>query len=385
MKTQISKLCIAASLGLLIQSGCASLPFGNVWQKEAEIKPHNQPIVATDAAATKAEKPWWKFGGKQDQVKETPASLVTIWSNAVVSQPRGAVRGLGGRIYFYDENHQPTEVDGDMTIYIYDDTNAVSEKLAQKPSRTVKFTRDELAQKLTPTSFGPSYSVWIPWDEVGGHKTELSLIPVFRSTSDGQVVTGKQASHLLPGAEPPQFAKQIRQRKPSDVSLANYRRDKNENNARVRQASAVQAAREEDRGTTTIKLPRSMQKRLVRNANRRRQANAPADESTSDGRCEAIDVNSRPRTKPFRHGLLNAQSLQNPALTKAVRVPMRQPTLLQRLTRLTDCGRANPQFVLHLGHTRFESRHFPQQDSVVLGRNLAPQHDRSTFGNERHV
>jgi hypothetical protein len=51
---------------------------------------------------------------------------------------------------------------------------------------------------MSKSELGPSYSFWLPWDEVGGPQTEISLIARFEPNG-GSIVIGEQTKHLLPG------------------------------------------------------------------------------------------------------------------------------------------------------------------------------------------
>ena len=103
------------------------------------------------------------------------------------------MRGVGGRLYFYDQQRLPIKIEGDLIVYVYDD-----EKNATQPDRKVVISADEFETKFSETDFGPSYSVWIPWDKVGNPQQSISLVPVFKSTS-GQLVVGDHSRTILPG------------------------------------------------------------------------------------------------------------------------------------------------------------------------------------------
>jgi hypothetical protein len=63
------------------------------------------------------------------------------------------------------------------------------------------FTAEQFTQHFSQTDIGASYSIWIPWDAVGGDQMRISLVPSFR-TAAGKVVQGDQALVGLPGRRP---------------------------------------------------------------------------------------------------------------------------------------------------------------------------------------
>ena len=143
-------------------------------------------------------KPWteWKESWTEESVK-IPQQMVVVWSDAVYKQVgKPAVRGFGGRIYFYDSQQQVVSVEGKLTIFGFDDSHRQFSGI--QPDRRFIFKPEHLKQHHSETTLGASYSVWIPWDEVGGEQKKITLIPVFHSL-DGQLVRGEQTLNVLPG------------------------------------------------------------------------------------------------------------------------------------------------------------------------------------------
>jgi hypothetical protein len=197
-----------------------------------------------DPKTSENDSRWWK---KDDLPPvEPPVKIVAIWANSVFNEPgMGPTRGLGGRVYFYNAKHKPVRVDGELTVFLYDDTSEVDRE-TQEATKRVTFSADEVAEKYTPTEFGPSYSFWLPWDTVAGERAQLSVIPVFNGKS-GEMLVGEQARYLLPGKNPTVVAEQEQE----GVIPASFE-DQNKVSGSLQLNSS------------TIKLPPSMQRRLRR-------------------------------------------------------------------------------------------------------------------------
>jgi hypothetical protein len=224
-----SRLTLALMLGMLTTVGCQSLSGGKKW-----------------------------FGKEEKVEYATPNKVVAIWTDAVHNQTgMKPTRGLGGRIYFYDSHHKAVQVSGGLTVFVYDDTNP-DNRNAQEPTRKVSFTPEQVAAFFTPSEFGPSYSVWVPWDEVGGERKHLSVIPVFTDHL-GQMLAGDQARHVLPGTKPIETA--IAKKDKDDVSTADYLANQ-QSSSIVAQASGSSDLNKQSVTSNTIKLPASMQQRL---------------------------------------------------------------------------------------------------------------------------
>ncbi len=127
-----------------------------------------------------------------------PERVVAVWTDTVLHQPnQPGVRGFGGRVYFYEKDKtDPIEVEGGLAVYVFD-----AEKLEvhdQRPERKFVFTPEQFASQMSRTSLGPSYSVWLPWGEVGGPPKRLSLIARYEGSAGGTTI-GEPTIKLLPG------------------------------------------------------------------------------------------------------------------------------------------------------------------------------------------
>jgi hypothetical protein len=173
------------------------------------------PLLSALLLATGCRGPWskdWKVADMFDvdvtpwshdeDAVEAPSRLVGTWTDTVLHQTgKQPQRGFGGRLIFYGEDaEKPVLVDGQLVIYAFDETNR--EPTDNKPTRRYVFPPDQMARRMSKTELGPSYSFWLPWDEVGGPQIEISLIARFEPQG-GAIVIGEQTRHLLPGESTP--------------------------------------------------------------------------------------------------------------------------------------------------------------------------------------
>jgi len=141
----------------------------------------------------------WPFGDDPTAIGR-PEKVSALWSDTVYYQSgKPATRGVGGRLYFYDEASQAVRVEGQLVVYAFDDTLPEPER--QKARKKFVFTPEQFAGHVSESDLGPSYSVWLPWDEAGGPQLQVSLLPVFTSVT-GDVVAGEHARHVVPGRKP---------------------------------------------------------------------------------------------------------------------------------------------------------------------------------------
>jgi hypothetical protein len=129
---------------------------------------------------------------------ETPTKMTALWTDTVLVE--AGVVGFGGRVMFYGRGDEdPIKVDGELTVFAYDDTDNVKDGAV--PARKYVFRAEEFSRHYSESKLGHSYSFWIPWDRVGGPQRQVSLIARFKSAKGG-VVMSEMTRHLLPGAQP---------------------------------------------------------------------------------------------------------------------------------------------------------------------------------------
>jgi hypothetical protein len=154
-------------------------------------------VLTAGCAPWKISKPnIWPFTAEDPP--GTPTRIITSWTDTVLYQPNQIpLRGFGGRLIFYEgEKPEAIKVDGTLTVYVFDETNRDPNNV--KPDRKYVFTKDQLPSHYSKSKLGHSYSVWIPWDEVGGPQKEISLIARF-TPEKGSVVVSEQTKQILPG------------------------------------------------------------------------------------------------------------------------------------------------------------------------------------------
>lgn len=171
--------CFAIAWAILATSGCSTL---------------KKPVE-------KGSRWSWNPMRWFDEEYQTPESLAVIWAPEVLNVPgKPATRGFGGRIYFYNAKSQAIPVDGELVVHGYrtTDEKKSAESWRVEADKTFVFTAEQLTTHFSPSQLGASYSIWIPWDAVGGYREQITLIPTFKS-ADGKIVQGAPARVFLPG------------------------------------------------------------------------------------------------------------------------------------------------------------------------------------------
>ena len=132
----------------------------------------------------------------------TPDDLAIVWTTALLRQETSpATRGFGGLVTFHAADGKSSVcVDGELTIYAYEDASRDVENAT--PDRKYVITAEQLKKHKGKGTTGPAYSIWIPWDAVGGPRREIGLIARFDSV-DGQSVMGKPTHSVLSGPDAP--------------------------------------------------------------------------------------------------------------------------------------------------------------------------------------
>jgi len=129
---------------------------------------------------------------------QVPTRMTDFWTDTVLYQPGlPGVRGFGGRIMFYnDSSESPIMVDGTLTVFAYDESQGQVSYSA--PDKKYIFTAEQLPKHYSKSELGPSYSFWLPWDEVGGPRKKICLIARFEPVK-GHIIVSQPCRKVLPG------------------------------------------------------------------------------------------------------------------------------------------------------------------------------------------
>ena len=140
--------------------------------------------------------PFWPFN--KDEKPGKPDKIIALWSDTVLTQTgRPPIRGFGGRLMFYEgKKEEPIKVEGTLMVYAFDETDRDANNT--RPDRKYVFTPQQLPHHYSKSKIGHSYSVWLPWDEVGGLQKEITLIVRFQP-KEGEVAVSDPCRQLLPG------------------------------------------------------------------------------------------------------------------------------------------------------------------------------------------
>ncbi len=129
---------------------------------------------------------------------QVPNRMTDIWTYTVLRQTdQPSVQGLGGRIMFFnDKGKKPIKIDGTLTVFAFDAEEDDPSDVA--PRKKYVFLPEQLEKHYSKSKLGHSYSFWVPWGEVGGPETQISLIARFES-STGETVMSEASQHTLVG------------------------------------------------------------------------------------------------------------------------------------------------------------------------------------------
>lgn len=117
------------------------------------------------------------FGKKMRKATATdPAvEIVCLWQPGEGRDPDGLpCKGFMGQVMFLSsKSSAPVVIEGDVRVYLFDDQG--TEKENTKPLRQFDFDNGSWAIHLTSTSYGPTYTVFIPYVRRGVTNARCSL------------------------------------------------------------------------------------------------------------------------------------------------------------------------------------------------------------------
>ncbi len=128
----------------------------------------------------------------KDNRPKTPGRMVAFWQCYTQTNPGGGpLRGVGGRLQFYNEKNakEPVKVDGELAIYLFDAHDPVPQRSV--PVKHAIFKREALPAFYRKDNFEMNgYDFFVPVDEIGNEEMDLQVLAVFHETKK----TGKTAA-----------------------------------------------------------------------------------------------------------------------------------------------------------------------------------------------
>jgi len=280
-------------------------------------------LTGETSRGKKKDSSWSWFKKKEYQV---PQSINVTWSHDIfTAEGKTPTRGFGGRLYFYNERNQAIPVEGELTVYGFDDTHRDHSGMAiESADKRFKFTPEQFTTHFSESDLGASYSIWIPWDQAPGESKKIMLIPTFK-TKEGRLIKGNAASVLLPG--PPgsdKFPEVIQASAKTSNSTSYPSSTSTPSTGAYPQPTTQPAATQR---TTTLQMPRHIQSR----------PQISSDQAASMLRqvYEADEQNAK------NYALAASNALLTPAEPTPAAMPNHQPNAAVVLASASD--RANAQ------------------------------------------
>ncbi len=262
MKQLPSILCIAI---LAITSGCATMK---------PTLPEWLPVLNSDTVNESTE-------------PAEPTSFAVLWKDSVYEKPGSpSVRGFGGRVFIYDANNEPIKAEGELIVYGYDESNTAREDSGA--DKKFVFPSKQFQRHYSESDLGHSYSVWVPWEKVGGVRKSITLIPVFK-TASGKLIRSGQSINVLPGKKPASTDNVVAHASgsaetPSRNVIAQASFDRPPADMKRLQPVAAGKATEIKRAglrTTTLNLPPALAKKMAQPIQAAVQAKPPIEATVS--------------------------------------------------------------------------------------------------------
>ncbi len=135
---------------------------------------------------------------------KTPTKLVDVWNTYAQSTPDGkALRGIAGRIHFYQDSakKRAVKVDGEVTVFVFDGEE--HDPAHAKPLKVYRFPADSLDKHYAHKKpLGHGYDFFLPFDELGGEEKKLCVMTRFDDRLDTGFGLSQPVNTLLQGTKP---------------------------------------------------------------------------------------------------------------------------------------------------------------------------------------
>ena len=135
---------------------------------------------------------------------KTPIEIVDAWNSFAQLTPDGTiVRGMAGRVHFYDsqQKRQAVRVNGDLTVFVFD--GRVTDPAYVKPLEIFKFEADTLDLHYSyQKPLGHGYDFFLPIGDIDGEEKPLSIIVRFDDNLSDAFVRANPVNTVLAGRRP---------------------------------------------------------------------------------------------------------------------------------------------------------------------------------------
>jgi len=136
---------------------------------------------------------------------KTPTEIVDVWNSFAQVSPDGkTIRGMAGRIHFYDhqkKKSQAIKVDGNLNIYVFDGNE--TDPAHSKPLKVFQFQADTLEEHYSyQKPLGHGYNFFLPMDEIGGEEKPLCIMVRFDDNLNEMLVMAQPVNTILAGRKP---------------------------------------------------------------------------------------------------------------------------------------------------------------------------------------
>jgi hypothetical protein len=156
----------------LAGSGCSNLVGLGLWPTRAQASSARNPVV----------------------------EIICLWDiGEGIGLDQLPARGFAGQVLFFGlRSHEPLKVDGDVTVYVFDNVGSVEEQ--GRPLNVFPFASAEWNSLRGETNLGTAYQMFVPYTRKGNHEAVCSLRVKFTPADGGPPVYSRMANVTLPGA-----------------------------------------------------------------------------------------------------------------------------------------------------------------------------------------
>lgn len=128
--------------------------------------------------------------------------IMAVWQPGEGRDTKGLPsRGFAGQLFFFKQgNPSPSEITGDVKIYVFDD-QGTEEEIA-KPIHVYEFKEGAWNAYLTKTNIGQAYQIFIPYPRKGDHRAICSL-RIKHIAPSGEILLSDPADIVLAGRKVP--------------------------------------------------------------------------------------------------------------------------------------------------------------------------------------
>lgn len=266
-------------------------------------------------------------GNKKPVERATPNSpavrVMGLWQPGEGDGIDGSTgRGFVGQVYFFNANNpSPIAVDGDVRVFVFDDSGTPEER--KKPIHQFDFNEGAWQGYETTSALGPCYNVYVPYTRPGQFEADCSIRLRLTRPDGSKLFSEMNTVHLKGVAREDSVAKRLRSTPEYDLNAPSQRDwQVQATTIGVKKDGRLERVSDSEQAAAATYFQQSRIQNGRQNPREARQGQLPTRQPASNGN-PSLNQNQQEQIRALEQKLIELQAKQNQSTQQNLNVPQR--------------------------------------------------------------